>query len=499
MPHVWAEPRRRATGESRQSELGELIGLDPSRQLNTEPTGNWARLARFGIRPLLLVLDLIAVAIGVVGMEIVGAALGIDSPSRKTAAFGAVLLLLIWQAGLYRSRLSLSVLDDLPTLVGRWLAAAAIAILGQALWSQALWADYIINWRFLWGAVTIGVGIIVFRAVGYGIVRSLRSHGLVAHRTLIIGAGSVGYQVADILSAHPEYGLHPVGFLDADPRIPESAGGLPVLGAPEDVSRFLELGQVHNIVVAFSSMKESGMVSLIRMCDRYRCELFVVPRLFELHQVDGEMDNAWGLPLVRLRRATYRSSTWRVKRLIDVFFSGFALLVLAPLLLVIALAVWLDGRSGILFRQERVGVDGRHFDLLKFRSLRPADDKESATTWNVAHDDRLGKVGKFLRKTSLDELPQLYNILRGDMSLVGPRPERPYFVDQFRSAYPSYEARHRVPSGLTGWSQVHGLRGDTSIAERARFDNYYIENWSLWLDLKIVLRTFGSVFRGTGG
>jgi lipopolysaccharide/colanic/teichoic acid biosynthesis glycosyltransferase len=144
-------------------------------------------------------------------------------------------------------------------------------------------------------------------------------------------------------------------------------------------------------------------------------------------------------------------------------------------------------------------VDGRHFQVLKFRSLRPATEAEGATTWNIAHDDRLSRAGKFLRQTSLDELPQLYNILRGDMSLVGPRPERPHFVSQFRSAYPSYEARHRVPSGLTGWAQVHGLRGDTSIADRARFDNYYIENWSLWLDLKIVLRTVGSVLRGAGG
>ena len=128
-----------------------------------------------------------------------------------------------------------------------------------------------------------------------------------------------------------------------------------------------------------------------------------------------------------------------------------------------------------------------------------ATEAEGATTWNIAHDDRLSRVGKFLRQTSLDELPQLYNILRGDMSLVGPRPERPHFVSQFRNAYPSYEARHRVPSGLTGWAQVHGLRGDTSIADRARFDNYYIENWSLWLDLKIVLRTVGSVVRGAGG
>ena len=201
---------------------------------------------------------------------------------------------------------------------------------------------------------------------------------------------------------------------------------------------------------------------------------------------------------MRLRRATYRSPAWRVKRVVDILVSGLAILVIAPLLLLLAAAVRLDGGPGILFRQERVGVDGRHFDVLKFRSMRPVDDTESATNWSIAQDDRVSRLGRFLRMTSLDELPQLFNILRGDMSLVGPRPERPYFVDQFRGLYPSYEARHRVPSGLTGWAQVHGLRGDTSIADRARFDNYYIENWSLWLDLKIMLRTVSSVLRGAG-
>jgi len=241
------------------------------------------------------------------------------------------------------------------------------------------------------------------------------------------------------------------------------------------------------------------MVDIIRTCDRLRCEIFLVPRLFELHQVSDDMDTVWGLPLVRLRRATYRSQGWHVKRLFDVAFATGALLVLWPLMLAAAIAVRLEGGPGILFRQERVGADSRRFDVLKFRSLRPVDDAESATNWNIKHDDRLGPVGRFLRKSSIDELPQLFNILRGEMSLVGPRPERPHFVAQFRQTYPRYIARHRVPSGLTGWAQVHGLRGDTSIADRAMFDNYYIENWSLWLDVKILIRTVGSVVKGQGG
>jgi exopolysaccharide biosynthesis polyprenyl glycosylphosphotransferase len=467
-----------------------------------EPTvvaTGWTHLARFGIRPFLVLLDLMAVAVGVGGMEIVSRQVGLDAPMRKTLAFGVVLVVLFAVGGLYRSRLSLSVLDDLPNLVGRWLVASGLAVLGQVVWSQALWRDYVINWQFLWGALTIGVSAVLLRGLGYAVVRRLRARGLVEHRALIVGAGQVGRQVANILESHREYGLHPVGFLDADPPTRDGAPPLPLFGGPESLTRLLREGAVGNVVVAFSSMKESEMVHIIRTCDRYRCELFVVPRLFELHHVAGDMESAWGFPLVRLRRSTHRSFAWRVKRLIDVLVSGLTLLVIAPALLMIAVAVRLDGGPGILFRQERVGVDGRHFQVLKFRSMRPVDETESATNWNIAQDDRLSRLGRFLRTTSLDELPQLYNILRGDMSLVGPRPERPYFVSQFQALYPSYEARHRVPSGLTGWAQVHGLRGDTSIADRARFDNYYIENWSLWLDLKILLRTVGSMLRRAGG
>ncbi len=470
-------------------------GAMPAEQTVRAP---WTLLSRLGVPPMLIALDGLAVVIGVLGMEVVSRQVGIDSPARKTAAFGLVLVVLLWQAGLYRPRLSLSVLDDLPSLLGRWLAAAALAVLGQIAWSQALWRDYVINWAFLFGAVVTGVAVICLRVTGYGLVRRLRSRGLVQHRTVVIGAGRVGAQVAEILQDHPEYGLHPIGFLDDDPPEFDSMLPLPVLGGAQSLTAVLQERQVNNVVVAFSSMKESEMVSVIRTSDRFDCELFLVPRLFELHQVDTTMDAAWGFPLVRLRRATYRSPAWRLKRLVDVLVSGLAALLIAPLLLALAVAVRLDGGPGILFRQERVGVDGRRFDVLKFRSMRPVDETESATNWSIAHDDRVSRLGRLLRMTSLDELPQLFNILRGDMSLVGPRPERPYFVDQFRGLYPSYEARHRVPSGLTGWAQVHGLRGDSSIADRARFDNYYIENWSLWLDLKIMLRTVSSVLRGAG-
>ncbi|MBC3991098.1 sugar transferase, partial [Streptomyces sp. AC563] len=182
---------------------------------------------------------------------------------------------------------------------------------------------------------------------------------------------------------------------------------------------------------------------------------------------------------------------------LDVCAAALGLVAVAPLLAACALAVRCSDGPGVLFRQERVGRDGRPFVVLKFRTLR-SDAFESATRWSVADDQRMSAVGRWLRRTSLDELPQLWNVLRGDMSLVGPRPERPYFVREFSQRYPAYRARHRMPVGITGLAQVHGLRGDTSIEDRVRFDNHYIETWSLWQDVRILLRTAGSLFRCGG-
>jgi lipopolysaccharide/colanic/teichoic acid biosynthesis glycosyltransferase len=183
------------------------------------------------------------------------------------------------------------------------------------------------------------------------------------------------------------------------------------------------------------------------------------------------------------------------KRALDILGALLGLVLAAPLLAVFALAVRLEGGPGVIFRQERVGLGGATFTLLKLRSLRPVG-AEGDTTWSIAHDDRIGPVGRLIRKTSIDELPQLWNVLRGDMSLVGPRPERPHFADQFARTIPGYAERHRVVPGLTGLAVTKGLRGDTSITERARFDNLYIDTWNLALDIKILFQTVRQVATG---
>jgi exopolysaccharide biosynthesis polyprenyl glycosylphosphotransferase len=224
--------------------------------------------------------------------------------------------------------------------------------------------------------------------------------------------------------------------------------------------------------------------------------VLLVPRYYEVCNPSGDVNQVQGIPLVRLAAPRlWGGAGLLLKRGIDVMLASVALVLLSPVLAACALAVRLEGGPGVLFRQTRIGMQGRPFELLKFRSMRPGDEIESQTAWSIEGDPRIGPVGRFLRRSSLDELPQLINVVDGDMSLVGPRPERPLFVQQYSDQVPGYSARHRAPVGLSGWAQVHGLRGDTSIEERARLDNYYIDNWSLGRDLKILVLSVLAVVR----
>jgi exopolysaccharide biosynthesis polyprenyl glycosylphosphotransferase len=330
------------------------------------------------------------------------------------------------------------------------------------------------------------------------LARQMRVNLVINYSTLVAGAGETGSLVMDILRHHPEYGLRPVALWDSSmPSKDEMSDGPANSVTP--LKEALAATKARVLIVAYGGYSELQIVHMLRTCERMHCDVFLLPRLHQMAVRTNEMEEIWGLPLMRLRRPAHEAAGWHLKRIVDVVIAATMLLLLVPVFVVVALLVRHEGGPGVLFRQQRVGRDGRPFELIKFRSLTPVDDTESATLWNVADDARVGPVGRFLRRTSLDELPQLWNVLRGDMSLVGPRPERPHYVDQFTTMFPQYMHRHRVPSGLTGWAQVHGLRGNTSIEERSHFDNYYIENWSLWLDLKILLRTVAVVIRRDGG
>lgn len=409
--------------------------------------------------------------------------------------YAAMCLLLQQQTGMYRARLHLSVLTDAPTLLSRDLAAAVMVSAGiELLHLRPAVGDFS---RLV--VVAMAAHLLV-RFLTYRWIGVARAKGRFSHPTLILGGGLVAAQIATTLQERPEYGLRPIGFLDVDPLMEPTGGGpMPHLGEFRDVRRVLAERSVQVVLVAFGNLPESAMIDVLRETDHGSREVFVVPRLYEAFGQQSSRDHIGAIPVQRIRRPARAGPSWRIKRAMDVAVSGFALLLGAPVMLAVALAVRLEGGPGVLFRQIRVGRDGKEFELLKFRSLRPANDAESATRWNVSNDSRMGTVGRFIRRTSLDELPQLLNILRGDMSLVGPRPERPHFVNRFSAEHPRYEHRHRVPCGLTGLAQVSGLRGNTSIADRARYDNYYIEHWSFWLDIKIILMTVREVVSARGG
>lgn len=309
---------------------------------------------------------------------------------------------------------------------------------------------------------------------------------------LIVGAGQVGERLARAMLEHPEHGLLPLGFVDS---VADTDLILPVLAPPTRLESCVARLGVRRVVVAFGKAKELDLLPLLRASRRADLDVYVVPRLFDLGfaAAGRQADWFWGTPLVPLRRRGLSSPSWRVKRVIDLVAAAMLLVLLSPLLGLLALAVRLSSPGPVLFRQRRVGQDRRVFEVLKFRSMLV--NGEADTQWSVEQDRRITTVGRWLRRLSLDELPQLLNVLRGEMSLVGPRPERPFFVERFRREIPDYDFRHRVPSGLTGWSQVHGLRGDCSIADRVRFDNQYIESWSLGRDLSILWRTLGTIAR----
>jgi exopolysaccharide biosynthesis polyprenyl glycosylphosphotransferase len=377
--------------------------------------------------------------------------------------------------------------DDVGWLLARMSGPAVIAI---AVGATGRWEPEAL--------VPVSIGfVMVGRLTSYGLSRAARAKRVLQERTVIVGAGSIGSELASILQAHPEYGLLPVGFIDSSdvPDLP-----LPLLGDVGKLPETIRAHDIRRVIIAFGATREPDIVRAVRACDGLPVLVHYVPRFFELGGDQGiPADDLRAIPVVPLPRRGRRGADRIVRRTFDLVGSFLGLALTAPILVGAGLAVRLSSPGPMIFRQERIGRDGRPFVMLKFRTMRVNNDSD--TEWHGNSNGHVTGIGRVLRKTSIDELPQLVNVLRGEMSLVGPRPERPYFVDQFRKSIPGYDDRHRVAGGITGWAQVHGLRGGelSGIPERARFDNYYVERWSAWRDLVVIVRTFKSVVTGADG
>jgi exopolysaccharide biosynthesis polyprenyl glycosylphosphotransferase len=337
--------------------------------------------------------------------------------------------------------------------------------------------------------------------------------------TLIVGAGRVGHLAAKRLLDDPALGMRPIGFLDKDPLAPkpdaEAEVTLPVLGASYDLEQVVGEHEVEYVLIAFSTAPSHVVLDVVRRCWALGVSVMLVPRLYEVEGRRSRTEHLGALPLVTLSPSDPGGWRFTAKYVADRVIAGISLVLLAPLLAVVALAILIASGRPLLFRQRRVGRDGHLFEMLKFRTMRGTPElggeldaewaalstgmgpRPDVTAVAVADDRRTG-LGAMLRKLSIDELPQLWNVLRGDMSIVGPRPERVHYVELFENAIYRYPDRHRVKSGLTGWAQVNGLRGETSLADRIEWDNFYIENWSPWLDLKILLKTIPALVAGRG-
>jgi Undecaprenyl-phosphate glucose phosphotransferase len=320
-------------------------------------------------------------------------------------------------------------------------------------------------------------------------LESVRRRGLNLKSILLVGAGELGERVVETIENHRELGFRVTGVLSRDLLLPgTTVRGVPVLGTTDELGRVLREHSVDQVILALPSEDMPLLKRLMEQLALSTVDVKIVPDLFQYVTLYGGLEEFGGLPIVSLQGGPLEGWNLIAKRVFDILFSALAILVTAPVMLVTAVAVKLSSPGPVFYRQERMGMDGAVFHILKFRTMR-ADAETAGARMASAGDPRRTAIGAFLRQTSLDELPQLFNVFWGDMSLVGPRPERPVFIEEFKRQIPKYHLRHKVKSGITGWAQINGLRGQTSIQKRIEYDLYYIENWSLMLDLKILVRT----------
>jgi exopolysaccharide biosynthesis polyprenyl glycosylphosphotransferase len=335
------------------------------------------------------------------------------------------------------------------------------------------------------------VSVIAFRVSGRLGLRALRRRGLNLRYVLVVGAGQLAEEIVERIHAHPEAGLRVLGVLaDAGRGGRPSVAGIPIVGGVSQLKEVLHRGdRVDQVIIALPQSETASLEKVLADLDDEVVGVKLVPDLLHVMTLRSSIESLDGLPMIGLRESPMVGWAVVKKRAFDL---GVCAVLAAPALALagaVAVAVWLGCGRPVLYRQERTGLDGRVFRIVKFRTMEPDAERETGPVWTGPDDPRRTRLGAWLRRTSLDELPQLWNVLRGDMSLVGPRPERPVFIEEFRRQVPGYMLRYKVKAGLTGWAQVHGWRGDTSLHERVEHDLYYVQNWSLGLDVRILLMT----------
>ncbi len=400
-----------------------------------------------------------------------------------------VSMTVFWASGLYvpdraqrATSLVLSVLKAI--LLGVIAVAASLSFYRELYFSRLTLGLFGLFTPLLIVSVRLGL---------YLFLRAGRRRGKYLRRVLIVGAGRVGQRLREAFVQYPWIGFEMVGFLD------DAKQGDNILGTTGDIARVLDEAEaagrpIQYVYIALPMSASERIEGQLNELSSRLAHVCLVPDIFEFDFLNGRVTDINGMPVIHLIDEAPIDMRRLVKRTMDLVFSIVVLVVLSPLYATLAVAVKLSSPGPVFYRQQRMGLNGQTIDMLKFRSMPVDAEKKSGAVWARPADDRATHVGAFLRRTSLDELPQFINVLKGDMSVVGPRPERPVFIEEFRERVPRYMLRHKMKAGITGWAQVNGWRGNTSIEKRIEFDLYYIQHWSLKLDIKIMLMTLRKGF-----
>ncbi len=414
-------------------------------------------------------------------------------------------LAIFFVQGFYKTRLKRTKIDDFffVTLNAVFSLLIILGILNY-LYAYSQGAAPLFRWTFKisHGFLALYFVVVIFmisflRNQVYYLMKRRYAKGLNLQNVLIIGASDMGKSVARKLVNYKDLGFVVTGFLDDDLEPGEKVdidGGIEVLGPLGELSRILEKSEISDVYVALDLENYPKILETLKIVNKYAVNVRLIPDLFQMLTLRAKVEDLDGFPVISIDEPPLRGVMMFVKRTMDVMVSLLLLIFLTPLFLIVAVLIKLTSRGPVFYHQERIGMDGRKFIMHKFRTMVCDAEKKTGPVMSSPGDPRMTRIGRFLRKFSIDEFPQLINVLSGEMSLVGPRPERPMFVKDFREKIPKYMLRHKVKSGITGWAQVNGLRQDCPIDKRLEYDFYYIQNWSLGLDIKILWRTLRTGF-----
>lgn len=400
-------------------------------------------------------------------------------------------------ASLYTLRRGISRIDESFRIVVAVTLGTFVALVVNALLPQLGGDNLPIDQTVLvaaWAVTTLAC--VLTRGVVRSSIAELRRRGFDTRHVVIVGARAPGREISARISATPALGYRVQGFLSDSVAIGTLIDGVPVLGTPASLGRVVRAVLADEVIIALSGRTPDEVLDLVALAEDEAVEIKVYPDAFHLITNNGvTVGDISGLPLISVRNVALDNPfNQAMKRLLDVVVAAVALTIASPWMLLIAVLIRLESRGPVFFVQHRVGLDNRPFPTIKFRTMRV--DAPELGDWTTRDDPRITRLGRFLRRYSIDELPQFFNVIRGEMSVVGPRPEQPQYVERFSQHIPRYMRRHKQKAGITGWAQANGLRGDTSVEERTRYDLYYVENWSLLFDIKIILKTAFDVLTG---